>query len=253
MSENFEVSEKEPFLEANTSGPRRSKIKRHWVFPTIVNIVVCLAYTVAYHSLYQRHQQVTTSLHGKTQLHFPSYHRQVTDLLEINDLKILSIPKAYDDFEKSPFAGPPSQSLDAAWHDLLKHTTIRVTKEELQTSNQTSIELPEGGGYMAWLGVFHELHCIWIYRDHYHPNLNADDVEEWSIHADHCMDILRSAAICHADTTLTTFGWANKTKPMLNTRPIDHKCIDWEALMDSVESRIVPPDEMTALRNPLLE
>jgi len=69
---------------------------------------------------------------------------------------------------------------------------------------------------------------------------------------DHCLDILRSAALCHADTTLTTFGWANKSKPMLNTRPINHKCVDWNALVGSVADRVVGRDEMAALVNPNL-
>lgn len=37
--------------------------------------------------------------------------------------------------------------------------SVRVTKEELDAHGQTSIELL-GGGYLAWLGVFHELHCV---------------------------------------------------------------------------------------------
>ena len=79
--------------------------------------------------------------------------------IAINHLGVAVAPKAYDDFEKSPFAGLPSPSIDASWHYLLEPTTIRVTSEELAQSNQTSVTLP-GGGYMAWLGVFHELHCI---------------------------------------------------------------------------------------------
>jgi hypothetical protein len=92
----------------------------------------------------------------------------------------------------------------------------------------------------------------WIYRDYYHPILSPEDVEEWSVHADHCLDILRSAAMCHGDTTLTTFGWANKTKPMLNTRPIDHKCVNWEVLDSSVKDRQVGREEMARLKNPML-
>ena len=37
---------------------------------------------------------------------------------------------------------------------------IRVTEAELRRDNQDSVELPEGGGYLGWLGVFHELHCV---------------------------------------------------------------------------------------------
>ena len=70
--------------------------------------------------------------------------------------------------------------------------------------------------------------------------------------SDHCLDILRSAALCHGDTTLTTFGWANKSKPMLNTRPIDHKCVNWSHLVSSVRDRIVGRDEMESMVNPNL-
>ena len=67
---------------------------------------------------------------------------------------------------------------------------------------------------------------------------------------DHCLDVLRSAALCHGDTTLTTFGWAEQEQPMLNTKLIPHKCIDWNALTISVKSRVVSRAEVAALVNP---
>jgi hypothetical protein len=67
--------------------------------------------------------------------------------------------KLYDKFNESPFAGNPSQEVDEAWHNLMLNMSIRVSKEELEAHGQTSVELP-GGGYLAWLGVFHELHCV---------------------------------------------------------------------------------------------
>lgn len=70
---------------------------------------------------------------------------------------------------------------------------------------------------------------------------------------DHCLDLLRSAALCRGDTTLTTFGWTDETeRPMLNTRLIPRQCVDWEALMNSVKHRVVPQEEVAALKNPLL-
>ena len=59
--------------------------------------------------------------------------------------------------------------------------------------------------------------------------------------------------MCHADTTLTTFGWADQAQPMLNTRPIQHRCVDWDRLMESVEHRVVGHEEIAALRNPKLD
>ena len=59
--------------------------------------------------------------------------------------------------------------------------------------------------------------------------------------------------MCHGDTALTTFGWASKPKPMLNTRPIDHKCVDWNVLLASVKGRVVGREEVAALKNPKFE
>ncbi|KAK7182248.1 hypothetical protein PSPO01_11721 [Paraphaeosphaeria sporulosa] len=223
-------------------------------------------------SPYESHRDIHWDFRvvNKKELCFPNFpssyvelrrlHSLLIDVLiqtAINGLGVAITPKPYDDFEQSPYAGLPSSSIDAAWHYLLEPTTIRVTPGELNRSNQTSVPLP-GGGYMAWLGVFHELHCIkmvrqWVYRDHYYPNITEDEFEESSIHADHCLDILRSAALCHGDTTLTTFGWTNKSKPQLNTRPINHKCVDWKQLVVSVEDRVVQREEMEAMVNPNLQ
>ena len=38
---------------------------------------------------------------------------------------------------------------------------IRVTERELRRDNQESVALKEGGGgFLGWMGVFHELHCV---------------------------------------------------------------------------------------------
>ena len=60
----------------------------------------------------------------------------------------------------TPYAGPPSPQIDKAWDALLAPMHIAVSKVELERDNQESVALPESGGYLGWLGVFHELHCI---------------------------------------------------------------------------------------------
>jgi len=59
----------------------------------------------------------------------------------------------------TPFIGQPSTSVDDAWSKLLHNMSLRVTDAELEKQSHTSIPLPRGGN-IAWLGVFHELHCI---------------------------------------------------------------------------------------------
>ena len=61
---------------------------------------------------------------------------------------------------ESPYAGAPTLEIDRSWQDLLSHSNIRVTDEELARSHQTSVRLPEGGGNLAWMEVSHNLHCV---------------------------------------------------------------------------------------------
>ncbi|KAF7943520.1 hypothetical protein EAE96_011443 [Botrytis aclada] len=176
----------------------------------------------------------------------------------IPGVRIRYVPVAPPDLPSSPYAGPPSESVDQAWHDLLKDMNIRVTAEELENRNQKSISLPEGGGHMVWIGAHHQLHCIkmlrrWNYRDHYYPNITDPTIEHWDIHADHCFDILRSAVMCQGDTTLTTFGWESLPKPQPHVKSTEHRCVDWDALMESLADRVVGEEEMAALVNPRLE
>ncbi|CCD50756.1 predicted protein [Botrytis cinerea T4] len=71
--------------------------------------------------------------------------------------------------------------------------------------------------------------------------------------SDHCFDILRSAVMCQGDTTLTTFGWEKLSKPQPHVKSTEHRCVDWNKLMESLADRVVGEEEMAALVNPRLE
>lgn len=84
----------------------------------------------------------------------------ILDAIAVSGLNIEFVPVSPLDLPSSPYAGPPGEAVDQAWHDLLKNMNIRVTAEELAKSNQTSVSLPKGGGHMVWIGAHHQLHCI---------------------------------------------------------------------------------------------
>lgn len=88
----------------------------------------------------------------------------------------------YGFFPNSSFIGEPGPKSDKAWHDLMDSMAIRVTAEELAVRKQQSVALLQGG-YLAWLRVFLELHCVKLLRhrawcDHYpeFSNLSAFEV-----------------------------------------------------------------------------
>ncbi|KAK3679963.1 hypothetical protein LTR78_000340 [Recurvomyces mirabilis] len=96
------------------------------------------------------------------------------------------------------YKGSRSPRLDRAWHGLFENQNIRVTKEELEKANKTSVELADGSG---WYGV-----------------------------PDHCIDQLRQEVTCKADVTLIGFEWVpNNTDPS----PVFqgwHECKNFEAI-----------------------
>ena len=78
----------------------------------------------------------------------------------VDNLHFSYSPTLFHRLNATPYAGPPSPEIDHAWDALLAPMHITVSKAELERSNQDSVALPESGGYLGWLGVFHELHCI---------------------------------------------------------------------------------------------
>lgn len=157
----------------------------------------------------------------------------------------------------SPYVGQPSEDVDNAWHDLMGNMSLRVTTEELAQQSQRSVALPNGG-YLAWLGAYHDLHCIKIlrkmnYRDHYHPNLTEQGLKDQQVHADHCIDALRNLAMCRSDTeSMTTFVWRQgQVKPLLSPERPLRRCVDWDRLVGSLKHRVVSEGEMSMMRNPL--
>lgn len=55
---------------------------------------------------------------------------------------------------KNPFKGAPSPELDHAWHQIFVNSNVRVTADDLQKINRTSVPLGDGSGYYAIPGEF---------------------------------------------------------------------------------------------------
>ena len=90
----------------------------------------------------------------------PHLQLQMADrILAIADLVVKFENQQYMTMHEIPYAGTPSAEIDLAWRALLADMNTLVTEKELEQHDQMSVELPEGG-YLAWLGVFHQLHCM---------------------------------------------------------------------------------------------
>ncbi|KAF1963933.1 hypothetical protein BU23DRAFT_72452 [Bimuria novae-zelandiae CBS 107.79] len=187
------------------------------------------------------------------------YGQDTINTLSFTGQRLAVRPQRFMMTEDSPYAGPPSERVDEAWKKLLHHINIRVSHGEMQSTNQTSVPLADGNGFLAWMDVSHQLHCVkylrqWIYRQHYHPDVGLDEEPHWLLHIDHCLDLIRQALMCRADTSIMTFNWvANRSEPMLKLDSPEHVCIDWEDLMRKVQDRRIDNAAMAQLVNPSLD
>ncbi|KAG5912571.1 hypothetical protein E4U53_005272, partial [Claviceps sorghi] len=91
--------------------------------------------------------------------------------------------------EKGSFSGRPSADLDKAWHDLLNYENIVIEPHIMEHYGRRDIgvAVPEGGGYLGTLNVYHELHCLkrlhqYMYPEYYFGNLTAHQRELNRLH-----------------------------------------------------------------------
>ncbi|KAF1973173.1 hypothetical protein BU23DRAFT_465640 [Bimuria novae-zelandiae CBS 107.79] len=136
----------------------------------------------------------------------------------------------------SEFQGPPNNVTGAAWTALLQPFYFNISVDELSTADvspSTAIQVKDGG-FLASLGVYHELHCLnqlrnFLYLDSAPENLRAKGSSYWHSHLDHCIEVLRLSAMCNADLSLYTFTWPEKEKSdFLDAHSkTPRKCVDW--------------------------
>ena len=97
----------------------------------------------------------------------------------------------------------------------------------------TQIKWPEGkgGGYVAGLEVFHQLHCLNSLRQYSYPEYYNGSSAIFTYnplqqrqHLDHCIDIIRQTLMCHADVGLVTQSWVKNHPNPYPDFSTWHKC-----------------------------
>jgi len=134
--------------------------------------------------------------------------------------------------------GEPHPELDNVWKDIFLNANIRLSKDEMQKINKTApVELYDGSGYYGQLSVYHHLHCLRYIRDILYPDYynkrntpNRNIQVDVSVHVKHCINDIRQALMCHADTSVVTFEWEPKYRKPWPVFSNDHTCVDWGAL-----------------------
>ncbi|KAK6811552.1 hypothetical protein RU639_012697 [Aspergillus parasiticus] len=124
------------------------------------------------------------------------------------------------DFEQpSVYRGRPTNQTEAAWNKLFMAPAINIPETKLPLLNRSStvswLRTPKkrGDGYVGYLEVFHQLHCLHmirlqIYQKEYEEEFGypasqfeSQDTAVTSTHIDHCLETLRLNMMCTADVT----------------------------------------------------
>ncbi|ESZ94410.1 hypothetical protein SBOR_5203 [Sclerotinia borealis F-4128] len=154
-------------------------------------------------------------------------------------------------FAGSLYKGDPRPELDLAWHNLVKNNNLRISKEELEKLDRTALPLADGSGYYAQLNVYHHLHCLKFMREAFYADYYPDaQGPTTKMHVDHCIDDIRQALMCHADTSITTFEWEEGIRRPMPDFAGWHTCNNWQVLDDWATSRAFSMFDQKSLINP---
>ncbi|RAL62102.1 hypothetical protein DID88_002588 [Monilinia fructigena] len=77
-------------------------------------------------------------------------------------------------FTEGLYTGDPRPELDLAWHNLVKNNNPRISKEELDKLDRTSLPLADGSVYYGQLNVYHHLHCLKFMREAFYADYYPD-------------------------------------------------------------------------------
>ncbi|KAI1191418.1 hypothetical protein F5B17DRAFT_426584 [Nemania serpens] len=159
-------------------------------------------------------------------------------------------PKASSYGKHDVLGGPPTEEQDNAWDHLVNGSFFNASLDEFLRAGESLENLVEltDGGFLASIGVYHELHCIrqlrlYVYKDIYYPRLN--NAENWYLqdHLDHCLEALRQTIMCNGNTAVTSFYWrspqSKSPEPRTNAYSV---CAKWDTIESWAYSRKVPVD-----------
>lgn len=153
----------------------------------------------------------------------------------------------------SEYEGWPDDDKDRLWEEYEKGNRIRVDRtiaEKLPTMSE-HVPLEEyKDDYVVGLSVFHNLHCLSAIRKSLYPHrYNSSlldengnvDYSKW-IHIDHCIETMRRALTCHADTAAMTFDWIEDSQ-LTSHSEILHTCKNFDLIRDWAYERYVPANQ----------
>ena len=164
---------------------------------------------------------------------------------------------------KSIFRQPPSPEVDAAWERVETQTPIPITRQDVLNQGKDPTQAakwPESFGfgpdaYIGRIDVFHQIHCLNRLRKHLHSNFDyyygSERMNRYhELHVSHCLYTLLQNLMCAGNVDVYPHFWADAQDNAFPDFSINHKCRDFEAILDWHDKHAVTLEEFGALRRP---
>ncbi|KIM94343.1 hypothetical protein OIDMADRAFT_184418 [Oidiodendron maius Zn] len=151
-------------------------------------------------------------------------------------------------FGNSIYRQDASEEVHNAWQDLGLLTTHIIPEEDVKrvgfSTGMVKRRAADGGGFVAQMEVFHQLHCLDTLRqglyynyNYYHENRQGVWGRSDAVvrkHMGHCLDLLRLQLQCTADIGLIGLMWVNATGTPVEIAKFtgEHQCRDFDAIRE---------------------
>ncbi|OCL06359.1 hypothetical protein AOQ84DRAFT_411272 [Glonium stellatum] len=164
--------------------------------------------------------------------------------------KIEALSSSY--WSNELYFGEPNYKSDYAWNNLTWPRSFRLHRKEATRLNLTdSVLVQPGEDFGTMLGVLHNLHCLMMYSEYYYPDASQEEHEHNRIHSLHCLESLRTSALCYPDLNPHPYFWSgNKYHDITVSSKVTRKCVNWEALQQRLELRNFKSSELMANTGP---
>ncbi|KAI1416921.1 hypothetical protein F5Y13DRAFT_185759 [Hypoxylon sp. FL1857] len=203
---------------------------------------------------------------------YPLYHprRRFTTVMEevgneLHDVKFNGTLGKNSDF--SGHWGDPDEAMDRNWNKWGFVKYVSFSRDEFAAMGmdlEGSAKFTEeyGGGYIGFLEISHQMHCLNVIRQAYHwEYYEKPENKKWAtwlydnpitikVHINHCFEMLRQLIMCNADLGVIPHHWVKDIQdPYANFNTV-HKCRDLDSVAEWIEQHEVPPPPETGYPMP---
>ncbi|KAI1456424.1 hypothetical protein F4805DRAFT_432819 [Annulohypoxylon moriforme] len=164
--------------------------------------------------------------------------------------------------------GDPNEAMDRAWNKwgFVKYASFsREEFEAMGMDLEGSARFTEeygGGGYIGFLEISHQMHCLNVirqslHRDYYERPENIiwadwlnDNPVTIKVHINHCFEMFRQLIMCNGDVGVIPHHWVKDIQDPYADFNRVHKCRNLDSIDEWISKHEVPPPPETGYPMP---